>query len=142
LLGSGAHRRNEDATGTKDATDLAHGRGRVGDGAQRPGRQGPIDGVILELQRLAVQTNQIDLDVRGCETLSGEVTPSLQRVDCQQPADGRRKVRTVEPSAESDLQHLAGERLTYLGADPARLFRVARRVRQSWEYAIAEAHGR
>ena len=131
------------SAGTKDAADLAHGGTGVGNRAQRPRRQRRVDGVVLELEGLAVETDELDHHVTVGEALSGEVAAALQRVDRHQAGDRRRQVRQVESRAEPDLQHLSDERLAHHGADAARLPRVARHVHHSWEDTVSvEAHGR
>ena len=75
------------STGTEDATDLADGGDRIGNRAQGPRGQRRVDRVVVEFEGLTIQTNELDGYVTSCQTLTGKIASSLQRVDRKEARD-------------------------------------------------------
>ena len=101
--------------GLEDAPQLAQRGGDVGDGAQRPGREGGVEAVVGERQRLAVQPGPPHRDARRGDALARQLPADVGRLDGGDLRDGRRVERDVQAGAEADLDDVARE----ARADPA-----------------------
>jgi hypothetical protein len=98
--------------GLEDAPHLQQRGCDVGDRAERPRRDGGVEAVVFERQRLAVETRPLHRDLRRRHPLRGQAPPDVGRLDRGDAGDGLRVERDVEPRAEAELDDLAFEAST------------------------------
>jgi hypothetical protein len=125
----------------EDAAELAQGGDRVRDGAQGPGGQRAVEGVVLEGQGLTVETGAAYRELGRDHAVRGEPPGDLGRLDRGHRCHGRGVVGKVVTRSEPDLDNLAVQ--PFAGAPPERIDHpgTAGEVDEPGYYAIGvEAH--
>ncbi len=77
----------------------------VGDGAQAEGGDGAVDGVVAEVDRLAVEADELDGEWGFGNALVGQFDGAGGRFDDEQAGDRGRVETQIGARSETDFQH-------------------------------------
>ena len=87
----------EDPSRTQHPADFAYGGDGIGDAAQRPRGKRRIDGIVIEWQRLPVQSDEFHRDCACRDALGREDSAAFERVDGPRDLDPGRQVGRFSP---------------------------------------------
>ena len=96
-------------SGFEHAPQLGKRGCEIRDRAHRPSGQRGVEAVVLEWERLSVESSSLHRDARRPQAFLGELPADVGRLDRGNPGDSVGIKRDVEPRAEADLNDIALE---------------------------------